>query len=335
HDRSAIAILDRDFRFLLVSQSFQKNFARMDRDMIGKTLADVFPSTPRTFEKRYEKAMAGEVLSGENTAYVLEDGTAGWAQWEIRPWYQADGSIGGIIIYVENISERKKADEAVRASLREKEVLLKEIHHRVKNNMQVISSLLNLQAAQFGEGRFREAMRETQQRIRSMALLHEKLYKSRDLSRIDFVEYAQSLATHLLQSFAIDPARIALSFGMEPAFFDIATANPLGLILNEFLSNAMKHAFPGNRKGEIFVGLRRTGGEYLLVVKDNGVGLPPVFDLKGRDSFGIQIIDSLVQQLNGTLNLGKEGEGASFELLFRELLYVPRLDPAIQNPTES
>jgi PAS domain S-box-containing protein len=335
HDRSAIAILNRDFRFLYVSQSFQKDYARWNQDVIGKLHTEVFPSVPREFLTIYEKVMAGKVFSGEDSPFVLEDETPGWARWEMRPWYEADGTIGGLIIYIENVTERKKADEAIRASLREKVVLLREIHHRVKNNMQVISSLLNLQAAQFGEGRFQEAMKETQRRIRSMALLHEKLYKSQDLSRIDFVEYAQSLATHLLQSFAIDPARIIITFEMDPAFFDIATANPLGLILNEFLSNAMKHAFPGGRAGEIFVGLRRTGDDYRLVVRDNGVGLPPVFDLKGKDSFGIQIVDSLVQQLNGKLNVGREGGGASFELSFRELVYISRLDPSIKNSTES
>ena len=335
HDRNAIAILDRNRRFLYVSHSFQRDFAEEGKALIGKLQDEAFPDPPPEWITVPERALAGEVSSGEDTPFVFIDGSPGWVRWECRPWYEADSSVGGLILYVEDVTERKKADEAIRASLREKVVLLREIHHRVKNNMQVISSLLNLQAAQFGEGRFREAMRETQRRIRSMALLHEKLYKSRDLSRIDFIEYAQSLATHLLQSFAIDPARITITFEMDPAFFDIATANPLGLILNEFLSNAMKHAFPGDRAGEIFVGLRRTGDDYLLVVRDNGVGLPPVFDLKGKDSFGIQIIDSLVQQLNGNLNVGRKGGGASFELGFRELVYISRLDPSIKNSTES
>jgi len=129
----------------------------------------------------------------------------------------------------------------------------------------------------------------------------------------------------------MDARRIALKFEMEPAFFDLATANPLGLILNELFSNAVKHAFPGNRKGEIIIGLRRTGGEeYVLTVRDDGVGLPPNFDLAGKSSFGVQIIDSLVSQLNGTLTVGKPKRGASFELRFRELHYTPRLDPGME-----
>jgi len=122
---------------------------------------------------------------------------------------------------------------------------------------------------------------------------------------------------------------------MEPVFFDLTTANPLGLILNEFLSNAMKHAFPGNRKGEIFVSLRRRGDEYLLHVRDDGIGLPEAFDPRGKESFGIQIIDALVHQLNGRLRVEGEGAGATFELAFRELVYGPRLDPALQSTDKS
>jgi len=122
---------------------------------------------------------------------------------------------------------------------------------------------------------------------------------------------------------------------MEPAFFDIATANPLGLILNELLSNTMKHAFPDNRTGEIVIGLRRTGDEYLLTVRDDGIGLPPGFDLRGKGSFGMQIIDSLVEQLNAGLTLGKTAAGTAFELRFQELRYAPRFDPDIDKTTSS
>jgi PAS domain S-box-containing protein len=335
HGRSSIAILDRNRRFLYMSRSFQENFFMGGTDVSGIVRDDMFPDGALNWEKANEAVLAGNILSGEDTTYILNDGIARQAWWECRPWYEMDGSIGGLVLYIEDITERKKANEALRASLKEKEVLLKEIHHRVKNNMQVISSLLNLQAAQFGEGRFREAMRETQLRIRSMALLHEKLYKSPDLSRIDFVEYAETLTVHLLQSFALDPRRIKLKFEMESAFFDIATANPLGLILNELLSNAMKHAFPGNRAGAIVVGLRRTDDEYLLIVRDDGIGIPPGFDLQGKGSFGIQIIDSLVHQLNGTFSLGKAENGSAFEIRFRELRYTPRFNPDIEKPSSS
>jgi len=335
HNRSAVAVHDRNLRFLYVSQRYLDDYRVKEKDVIGKRPDDVFSDFPGKWSEIYQKGLAGLISSAEDDPYPRADGTTDWTRWECRPWYEADGAIGGIIVYTEIVNERKKADEAIRASLREKEVLLKEIHHRVKNNMQVISSLLSLQAAQFNEDRFRDAMRETQRRIRSMALLHEKLYKSRDLSRIDFVEYARSLATHLLQSHAIDPTRITLRFEMEPVFFDLTTANPLGLILNEFLSNAMKHAFPGNRKGEIFVSLRRRGDEYLLHVRDDGIGLPEAFDPRGKESFGIQIIDALVHQLNGRLRVEGEGAGATFELAFRELVYGPRLDPALQSTDKS
>ncbi|MBN1939300.1 MAG: PAS domain-containing protein [Candidatus Aminicenantes bacterium] len=334
HNRSAVAVHDRDLKYLYVSQRYLDEYKVKEKDVIGKSHYDVFPDLPRKWRDVHQKALAGVVSSAEDDPYIRSDGTIDWTRWECRPWYEADGSIGGIIVYTEVVTERKKAQDALRTSLREKEVLLKEIHHRVKNNMQVISSLLNLQAAQIGEARFQDALKETQRRIRSMALLHEKLYKSRDLSRIDFVEYAKSLAEHIFHSFLMDARRIDVRFEMEPAFFDIATANPLGLILNELFSNAVKHAFPGDRKGEILVGLRRSGEEeYVLTVRDDGVGLPPDFDLSGNTSFGVQIIESLVSQLNGALTIGKSPRGASFELLFHELHYAPRFDPGIAKTT--
>ena len=335
HSRSAVAIHDRELRYLYVSQKYLDDYHVAEKDVIGKHHYEVFPDLPRKWRDIHQKALRGEISSAVDDPWERADGSVEWTQWECRPWREADGSIGGIIVYTEVVTPRVKANEALRASLREKEVLLKEIHHRVKNNMQIISSLLNLQASQFPENRFREAMKETQQRIRSMALLHEKLYKSRDLSRIDFVEYAETLAVHLFQSFAVNPRRIKIKIDMDPAFFDIATANPLGLILNELLSNTIKHAFPENRMGEIVVGLRRTGDEYLLTVRDDGIGLPPGFDLRGKGSFGMQIIDSLVEQLNAALTLGKTEAGTAFELRFQELRYAPRFDPDIDKTTPS
>jgi len=333
HNRSAVAVHDRDLKYLYVSQRYLDDYHVKEKDIIGRHHYDVFPDLPQKWRDIHQKALAGIVSSAEDDPYPRADGTIDWTRWECRPWYEADGSVGGIIVYTEVVTERKKSQDALRTSLREKEVLLKEIHHRVKNNMQVISSLLNLQASVIGDPRLQDALKETQRRIRSMALLHEKLYKSQDLSRIDFVEYAQSLASHLYHSFPLNPGKITLRFEMEPAFFDITTANPLGLILNELFSNAMKHAFPGDRRGEIRVGLRRLErNEFLLTVQDNGVGLPPGFDLEGKSTFGIQIIDSLVTQLNGTMTVGTRDVGASFEVRFEELHYPPRFDPNINQP---
>ena len=176
--------------------------------------------------------------------------------------------------FANDITERKRAEEAVQASLQEKEILLREIHHRVKNNMQVISSLFNLQAGHIKDENARRMLKEGQLRIRSMALVHEKLYQSRDLSRVDFANYLRSLSAHLFQFFKVDAGRIRLETDLEDVHLDINSAVPCGLLVSELISNALKHAFPGDRKGTVGIGLqRRKDGIVELRVADDGVGV--------------------------------------------------------------
>lgn len=206
------------------------------------------------------------------------------------------------------IIERKKAEEQITASLQEKTVLLREIHHRVKNNLQVISSLLNLQSGYIEDRKSLEIFRESQTRVRSMALIHEKLYQSKDLYKIEFSEYIKSLAKDLFSSYNVDNERIKLKSEMEGIFFEIDTAILCGLIINELVSNSLKHAFPGRRNGEIDIILNKgSEGNYTLIVKDNGVGFPPAINFRKTDSLGLQLVNTLTEQLGGTIDLYKNG----------------------------
>ncbi len=206
------------------------------------------------------------------------------------------------------ITEKKRAEEQIKASLQEKTVLLREIHHRVKNNLQVISSLLNLQSGYIEDRKSLEIFRESQTRVRSMALIHEKLYQSKDLNKIEFSGYINSLTKDLFSSYNIDFERINLITDMKGIFFEIDTAILCGLIINELVSNSLKHAFPGNRKGEIFIGLNKNNRHnYTLVLKDNGVGFPSNINFRNTDSLGLQLVTTLTQQLGGTINLTKNG----------------------------
>lgn len=209
-------------------------------------------------------------------------------------------------------------------SLHEKEVLLKEIHHRVKNNLQVISSLLNLQADQIDDISFKEKYRVSRDRIRSMALVHEKLYESENLSMIDFGDYVNSLANSLNLSYNPDNSRINMKIeaGKDAGMFRIETAIPCGLILNEMLSNCFKYAFPGELKGEVDVFFGKIGkkGEkplYMLEVKDNGVGLPGNITISNAETLGFQLIAMLADQINGNLVVEQE-KGTRFALTFTE-----------------
>jgi len=206
------------------------------------------------------------------------------------------------------IIERKRAEEKINASLQEKVVLLREIHHRVKNNLQVISSLLNLQSGYIEDKKSLEIFRESQTRVRSMALIHEKLYQSKDLNKIEFSEYIESLIKDLFKSYNIDFDRIKLNSKLEGIFFEIDTAILCGLIINELVSNSLKHAFPLNKKGEIFISLDKDdNNKYTLILKDNGIGFPPNVDFRKTESLGLQLVTTLTEQLGGTIELHKNG----------------------------
>ncbi len=225
--------------------------------------------------------------------------------------------------------QHKLAEQHIEASLVEKEVLLREIHHRVKNNMQVISSLLNFQTRYVNDKQFVGILNESQNRIKSMALIHEKLYRSSDLSKIDFNDYISSLAGDLFKFYGADTDRIALKLDMDKIAFEIDTAIPCALLVNELLTNSLKHAFPDGRGGEIHVTLRKneTDGNtnYDMIVSDNGVGIPEDFDITKTKSLGLQLINTLTEhQLQGRFELDRTN-GTTFHISFRELKYKKRI----------
>jgi PAS domain S-box-containing protein len=214
---------------------------------------------------------------------------------------------------------RKRAEAQIKAQLQEKDVLLKEVHHRVKNNMQVISSLLNLQSRRVKDSAVLEMFKESQRRIRSMALIHERLYQSSDLSRIEFSQYLRNLAIHLFHSYQADSQRIQLRIDAEVVHLNINTAIPCGLIVNELVSNALKHGFPEGRKGQLEIALHRVAGDgYMLQVKDDGVGIPEGLDFRKTETLGMQIINTLVGQIDGRLELDCR-EGTTFQFRFNEV----------------
>jgi two-component system, sensor histidine kinase PdtaS len=221
-------------------------------------------------------------------------------------------------LILRDITERKREEEKIRASLREKEILLKEIHHRVKNNLQIISSLLNLQSAHIRDPRALEVFKEGQGRVRSMALIHEKLYQSDDLARVDFSEYMRNLAAYLFRSYEVHAGAVRLNVEAEDVLLGVDTAIPCGLIINELVSNSLKHAFPGGGGGSINIRLRPAGAERLtLTVADDGVGLPEGFDVRATPSLGLQLVNTLARQLGGDVLVG-DCAGAEFSITFRK-----------------
>jgi two-component sensor histidine kinase len=218
----------------------------------------------------------------------------------------------------ESAKAQKETERKLKASLREKELLLQEVHHRVNNNFQIICSLLNMEAGAMDDPLLTSALQESQKRIQSMAMIHAMLYASSSMREIDFAEYARLLSAEVSHSYGIDPARIRLSLELEPVRFEIDRAIPCGLILNELLSNALKYAFPNGRSGEVRVSLQQQGSCIRLAVDDTGVGLPEGGSPGRRKSLGLSIVNVLTQQLGGDLEITSD-QGAHFVLKFAQM----------------
>ena len=235
------------------------------------------------------------------------------------PVRDAHGQVRRYVGVAQDITERKQAEDLIQASLTEKETLLREIHHRVKNNLQLVASLLNLQAGYVKDEESRGAFRTSQNRIYSMALIHEKLYGSRDLVHIDFAAYVRGLAVDLFVAYAQGAGAIDAKVNAEGLFLSLDTAISCGLILNELISNALKHAFPAGRAGEIRVDFRQDDeGRYTLAVANDGVAFPADLDWRNTKSLGLQLVMILVNQLGGTIELRRD-RGTEFKIIFRHV----------------
>jgi len=323
--QDGLSVLDMDYTILRVNKAMESWYAHVV-PLVGKKCyqayqlrqigCDVCP-TRRTY--------ATGQAAKEVVAMVGEGGkVTGWIDLYSFPLVDRDsGQMKGVIEYVRDTTEQHRAEQALKSSLREKEVLLREVHHRVKNNMQVISSLLSLQSSLAKDTAASDIFSDSQRRIRSMALVHERLYRSPDLSRIEFSSYLRSLAVQLFNSFRLDPARVRVRVEAEEVFLNINTAIPCGLICNELLSNAFKHAFPEGRSGEALLRLRcLETGHCELEIGDDGVGLPDGLDWRNASTMGMQVVAMLAAQLEGTVELLRK-KGAAFRVLFKEVSIRP------------
>jgi PAS domain S-box-containing protein len=322
----AVFISDVQGRFADFNDAFATFHRFRSKAECLKTLAE-YPDILEVFMANGEpapleqwavpRALRGE--SATNAVYGLRRKDTGetWiGSYSFAPIRDKDGAIVGSVVAGRDITEQKRLEDAVKASLREKEVMLKEIHHRVKNNLQVIASLVDLQAGSMNDPGLLEMFADIRDRVRSMALVHEKLYQSESLARVDFADYMHSLLCYLARSHGEPGSAIELKSDLQPVALSVEKAVPCGLMVNELVSNAYKHAFRGRAGGEVRAALGMgPNGRVWLRVSDNGVGLPPGLDWRQSSSLGLRLIQLLAGQLHASVEV-RAGNGTEFEIAF-------------------
>jgi PAS domain S-box-containing protein len=297
------------------------------------TVAELYVS-PETFMRRtVREVMPPEVAEPFQEAFDAVAATRQVQQFDYplglaseQHWFSAkvsvrldgQGEFDGVTVVSRDITERKRTEERIQTSLQEKEVLLKEIHHRVKNNLQIISSLLDMQSLSIQSPEAIEALEDSRHRVRTMAFVHERLYQAEDLASVDVREYLESLTGYLLAAYEGNTDTTLLDLQVDDVYLDLDSAIASGLIVNELVSNALKHAFPPGWEGEGKIVVKLGESEcdrFQLVVTDNGVGFPSDLDLERAESLGLRLVKMLVQQIEGTLELGRDA-GTSFRITF-------------------
>ncbi len=317
---SGILVVDEKGEMISFNRRFVEIFqlspevvaSRSDERAIQSILNQIVD--PEAFLRRIEHLYAHQEEHSRDE-FHLKDGRI--IERYSAPMTDADGLYYGRVWYFNDVTGLRQSEEELRASVREKDVLLQEIHHRVKNNLQVISGLLDLQRHHITDPKSREVYKESRNRVLTMALIHEELYAARNLVQVDYGTYIRNLVNNLFKSYAIEPDRIDPDIQVEDIRLVVDTAIPCALIINELVSNALKHAFPGDRRGRVRIVFRQEDGRYHLEVADTGVGLPPGLDILKSPSLGMKLVHVLVEQLSGTMEIRPEG-GTAFIIEFEE-----------------
>jgi PAS domain S-box-containing protein len=316
--KEAVFVMDLSaLTIITCNAAVEQIFGYKKEEVIGKTLEFLHLSTADydEFNEGLSSALKGEGLFNAEFPARRKDGTSLITEYTVTETSDDSSGRTVLVIVVRDITERKRAEEQLKVALKEKEVLLKEIHHRVKNNLAVISSLLNMQSKYIKDNKTLEIFRESQNRVKTMALIHTKLYQSSDLAQIDFADYIRKLAGDLIESYRLEPDAVTLLLDVRDVYFDVNVGIPCGLIINELLTNALKHAFPNGHKGEVSISLSPEDERIKLVVADNGIGFPENIDFRNTESLGFQLVTALVDQLSGTIDLAGD-KGTKFVISF-------------------
>ena len=309
-----ILIVGRDE---LVEFSNNTNRNVKQEDIIGHHLYEFVDEKHHDMiRKAHQNIFNGAKYQSYETEGNTKDGVTSWFLTHVGPKY-LDDKVVGLVLFIRNISDRKHAEEKIKQSLHEKEVLLKEVHHRVKNNLQIISSILNLQSSTISDEQTLDLLKNSQDRIRSMSLIHELLYQTKDFSTIVFSEYIRSISTNLFQSYNQN-RKVELILDLNDVSLDLDMAIPCGLIVNELLTNSLKYAFSIQDSGIVKIHLSQSEDDIIIIIEDNGKGFPDSIDFKDTESLGMQLVVSLIDQIDGEIKLDGVN-GTKYELKFKNV----------------
>jgi two-component sensor histidine kinase len=304
-------LFDPDLNFVEINKKGLETMGMKKEGAIGKHMTEIIPDVKESgrFDKHLEVLRTGKPFVIE---HYIPHPQFGDKHFILKSFKVGDGL--GVI--ATDITERWKAEEKIKKSLEEKEVLINEIHHRVKNNMQIITSLLRIQASNITDEKIQDVFKALHDRIKSMSILYQMLYQSNDLTRVDLSEYIRNLTAHLVSMYRDRVGTIDLKLKVKDVYLDIKRTVPCGLIITELVSNSLKHAFSGVKKGEISVEMHPDGGEkYALAVRDSGKGFPEGLDYRETPSLGMKLVVDLVKQLEGTIELNSS-KGTEFKIVF-------------------
>lgn len=318
-----ILYVDNSDRIIFANDNAIKMFGYDKSELLGQIAVDILVDPGyREFIRDRIKLRRHGFTDRYEAQMKKKTGESIWVEISSAPLKDTDGKIIGSIGIHSDISDRKKYENTIETSLKQKDLLLKEIHHRVKNNLQIISSLIKLQSAHVNDKEIHSLFAESQNRIKTMALIHEKLYRSTDISVIEFYDYIKNLVNSLYSSYGISIDRVKPVIEFRSIYLDIDTAIPCGLIINELISNCLKYAYPDLRKGRISIDLKELNeSDYVLVIKDDGIGIPESVDFVNTNSLGLKLVKILSEQLGGAVELIRNN-GSEFRISFKRSNYL-------------
>lgn len=315
--QEGLVTVDENEKIIYTNSAAAGIFGYSKKELLDKNLSSL--TEPKQFQKITNQTSVRKkgVSSKYELNIIKKDGNRAIISITASPLFNNDGEYYGSFGIFQDITKSKKAELRIKKDLKEKIILLQEIHHRVKNNLQIISSMLNLQSYKVKTDKELDLINDSRNRIITMSMIHEQLYKSSDLANVDFGEYLNELTSKLFYVFNTDFSKIALEIKVDKIFISINEAIPCGLIVNELVTNALKHAFPGDTKGKIIIEFKKVENHKILIISDNGIGLPDHISIEKSTSVGFTIIRALIAQLQAEYTLNSKN-GTSLIIKFQK-----------------